>query len=788
MLRLKQVSKFYSQNGVVTSGFSRVSLDFELGEFVAITGESGSGKSTLLNVISGLDSYEEGEMYIFDRPTSGYGTEEMEEYRKRYIGSIFQTFNLINNYTVYQNVELVLLLSGYRRREVQARVDEIIDKVGMSRYRNTKASKLSGGQKQRVAIARALAKETPIIVADEPTGNLDAESAAGIIRLLAGLSKDRLIIIVTHNYDQVEPYVTRKITMHDGRIAEDLRIRGRAPLPASDVQAGHATEAPAPDAQAGPVSGFREARAEGLSAGNAVRLGLRNTFSLPAKFFLLLGVFIFMCAGTFFAFTTTERIDRAGNDNARHPFFSGMTDDRVVVTRQDRGEFTDEDLAAIGGIGEVRRIEKNDLLLDTSFYVGNVIPGEYYSPAYEWKEGNFSSSLKLGSLDGMGGRIDCGRMAESPGEAVLLIEEGSYIDGYIEYLIGQPLYFYDDAEGFEVTVTGVAYMTGQELDDRLRSSMYADGTLCMGEATKSALYSSVLRHRCNESMRVNGEIVPLNGEEYSIVPSSNVNPGEVIIPDELAELFPYGDIEGRTVDITVKSMYFENTGSFGTGGAYNADNCGSVLGIRNWEDVTPGVYMNPGDINGMFQKGTYQISVFCTDATDVGAMIKGIDKLGYRTFYIKGVLDAAGTGMVGKVLHILRIGVLLALLIVLFFICYFIIKLIFRSRNVYFSTTRMLGATRRACYMLLVIEMFAVFNISYFLCFVAARAVRSGAFADSLGDHRWYQWLYDMVRLVEGRDFVLLYILISVLALLLALRYSRQLFRQTALNAYREEV
>ena len=308
MLKLEKVSKFYSANGVVTAGFSKVSLEFGLGEFVAITGESGSGKSTLLNVISGLDSYEEGEMTIFDQPTSGYSGEDMEAYRKRYIGNIFQTFNLINNYTVYQNVELVLLLSGYKRREVKARVNEIIDRVGLSKYRSTKTSKLSGGQKQRVAIARALAKETPIIVADEPTGNLDVASAADIIALLASLAKDKLIIIVTHNYEQVEPYVTRRITMHDGRVAEDKRIREAVPekQPAAAEGAAEAAaeaaeaperpsqigDAPAAETAKAPANTgaerFREARHDRLSLGNTLRLGFRNTFSLPAKLLLLL--------------------------------------------------------------------------------------------------------------------------------------------------------------------------------------------------------------------------------------------------------------------------------------------------------------------------------------------------------------------------------------------------------------------------------------------------------------------------------------------------------------------
>ena len=157
MLRLEQVSKIYSSHGVISTGFNKVSLNFNKGEFIAITGESGSGKSTLLNVISGLDSYEEGEMYIMGKPTSGFTGEELEEYRKTCIGNIFQSFNLVNSYTVYQNIELVLLMSGYRKEEVKERVNEIIVRTGLSGLEKKKASKLSGGQKQRVAVASAIA-------------------------------------------------------------------------------------------------------------------------------------------------------------------------------------------------------------------------------------------------------------------------------------------------------------------------------------------------------------------------------------------------------------------------------------------------------------------------------------------------------------------------------------------------------------------------------------------------------------------------------------------------------
>ena len=144
MLKLKNVSKFYYSKGVIASGFSKVNLELKMGEFVVITGESGSGKSTLLNVLSGLDTYEEGEMYINGQETSHYNEEDFEEYRRTYVGNIFQNFNLVNSYTVFENVELALLLNGEKKEAVKEKVNDIIDKVGLTEFSKTKCSKLSG--------------------------------------------------------------------------------------------------------------------------------------------------------------------------------------------------------------------------------------------------------------------------------------------------------------------------------------------------------------------------------------------------------------------------------------------------------------------------------------------------------------------------------------------------------------------------------------------------------------------------------------------------------------------
>ena len=347
MLELKNVSKFYYSKGIIATGFSKVSLKFEPGEFVAITGESGSGKSTLLNVISGLDSYEEGEMYINGEETSHYTEKDYEVYRRKYIGNIFQNFNLVNSYTVYQNIELIMLINGKTKKEVKEIVLELIKKVDLYKYRNTKVSKLSGGQKQRVAIARALAQETPIILADEPTGNLDKRSSESVLKLLHEISKDKLVIVVTHNYDQIEEYTTRKIVMHDGRVMEDKKIKDHKK-----------------------VENIKISNSKDIRPLSKLRLGVRNTFNIIPKFLLILSVYIFIVYAMFFAYSSFQYAAYEESLNGYNPFFLNNDAKRIVIKKKNNEAFTEEDYKKIESLDNVDRIMKNDLALDTSIYIG----------------------------------------------------------------------------------------------------------------------------------------------------------------------------------------------------------------------------------------------------------------------------------------------------------------------------------------------------------------------------------------------------------------------------------
>ena len=222
MIELKNVSKFYNDNSIVTVGLRNVSLKLNKGEFVAITGDSGSGKSTLLNVISSIDTYDEGEILYYGNETFYFNQNDSDTFRKNNVSFIFQKYNIVDSYTVLQNVMLPLLIQGKSESESKKEALEIIKRVGLENRTNNKGSNLSGGEKQRCVIARALATDAPILACDEPTGNLDSKTSEEIIKLIKEVSKDKLVLIVTHDYESIKDICSRKIKLSDGEVIEDI--------------------------------------------------------------------------------------------------------------------------------------------------------------------------------------------------------------------------------------------------------------------------------------------------------------------------------------------------------------------------------------------------------------------------------------------------------------------------------------------------------------------------------------------------------------------------------------
>lgn len=339
MIKLINVSKYYKTEAGVSVGLVKANLEFNVGEFVAVVGESGSGKTTLLNVISGLDTYEDGEMYIFDEPTSHFEIEDLEKYCSTYVGFVFQNYNIIDSYTVLQNITVALELQGYPRNQIKSRALELIKRVGLTHRKNHKAAKLSGGEKQRVVIARALAKDCPIIVADEPTGNLDSKSGAEVMALLNEISKDKLVIIVSHNYEEVKPYATRKVRIHDGQIVEDVILK-----------------------QVETTSKIEKPEVKEFTLQQTFRWSLLDLFSKPRRFlFLLISQLVVMFLFSI-SYAGTQMAVEAMNDTGVYRWNNNFyTENRINIQRFDGNEITLDEIEAFKKDERVISVSTNSM-------------------------------------------------------------------------------------------------------------------------------------------------------------------------------------------------------------------------------------------------------------------------------------------------------------------------------------------------------------------------------------------------------------------------------------------
>ncbi|MFI3329381.1 MAG: ABC transporter ATP-binding protein, partial [bacterium] len=321
MIRLEKLSKYYKSENNITLGLSKINLELHNKEFVAIVGESGSGKSTLLNVISGIDSYEEGELYFNNEETSHYDLTDWENYRRNNISFVFQNYGLIDSYTVYQNVLAAMVINNQTEEESKQTALDIINQVGLSTHITHKATKLSGGQKQRLAIARALAKDSKVLVADEPTGNLDSTTGSEIIALLKEISKTKLVIMVTHDYEEVKDIVTRKIRVFDGNIVEDTIVN------ALDYKEEIIEEK------------------ENKQIDKSLFFTKRNILSQPKRtFFTFLVTFVMslligLIISGFVYYTNLNTYTDVYN-----PYFENLNPNRVVVRKDDNSIMSDTDL------------------------------------------------------------------------------------------------------------------------------------------------------------------------------------------------------------------------------------------------------------------------------------------------------------------------------------------------------------------------------------------------------------------------------------------------------------
>ena len=737
MIELRNVSKFYHNKGNIASGISKVDLELKPGEFVVITGESGSGKTTLLNVISGLDTYEEGEMFIDGNETSHYATADFEAYRKKYISNIFQDFNLAGSYTVRQNIDLVLKANGWKREAAKARVNEIIGRVGLTDLADTKVSKLSGGQMQRVAIARAIAQDTEIIVADEPTGNLDSAAAADIAKLLSEISKDKLVIVVTHNFDQFAPYATRCVRMHDGKVVENTEIR---PAQKTELAQPHSSG--------------------NISNGDILRLGLRNTFNIGYKFVLLLIVFMFLVFAVTSQYTSFLNQKAESSKVGYNNYFYNYSEDRIVLKKKDNSSFTDNDKLALSSIDNIDTISMNDILLDNSLYI---------------EEGSFSYEAFPRSIDEFKGKAFKGRLPEKGNEVLLVGQEDKYnfSKKKVADLLNKTFTIYvgeDEASALKIKIVGVAF--DQDTDVyKSAGSVYMTNDFCQEMLAGTYYYYSTI------TTTINGKAQEyINGNPYyKVLPSSRVDKGKILLPKEANNFYKSNNAKGHRVTVSAENMYYDRTLALTVSDTYTEKSFSYKSNYRSYNKYGGAVFISQADYNKLFARGNYQCSVFVKDIAEMDATLEALKAMGYTSLPLK---DAKVTEN-NDLASIIQLPIIILIMIGLFFVAYFVIRLILRSRKGYFSILRMLGVSKRSIVRILDVELFTVLNIAYLIFLITVLLVSSRVID--------IEYVSTLIKYMHVYDYVILYAILVVMSWLISEIFARGLFKRTAIASYREE-
>ena len=224
MIVIEKLRRIYNQGGLEVNAVNNIDLKISDGEFTAVVGPSGSGKTTLLNCSGGLDNPTSGKVIIDDEVISSYSSDEMIKFRLNNIGFVFQAYNLIPVLTAKENIEMIMLMQGYNKQDMDVRSRELLNEVGMGKMGERRPAQLSGGQQQRVAVARALASKPKFILADEPTANLDSKSTAKLLDIMSRLNKQENITFVFSTHDQrVIDRARRVVTLEDGKIIKDIK-------------------------------------------------------------------------------------------------------------------------------------------------------------------------------------------------------------------------------------------------------------------------------------------------------------------------------------------------------------------------------------------------------------------------------------------------------------------------------------------------------------------------------------------------------------------------------------
>lgn len=688
MLKIDNISKYYFSGNNVVLALRKINLEFHIGEFIAITGESGSGKSTLLNVLSGLDTYEEGKLFVNGRDISHYTIDELEHYRKDYIGFVFQDYNIIDSYTVLQNVELALTVMGYPKEQKRKRALELIERVGLTKVKDQKAIKLSGGEKQRTVIARTLAKDCKILVCDEPTGNLDKESSKQIFKLLKEISLDKLVIVVTHDFKKLEGFATRKIRLYDGEIVEDnitnkQKINKNIKISSKKYFTRFA---------------------------DILKISYNNVLSVPKKSLFTLLTIVFMIGIVFFVYGggIIEK-NRPYSDTT--PYFENAHESRIIVTKHNGEAFTDTELFIISQVEYVQEVIENDSVFDLTLL--NKVYNEEFQ-MFDFYEYQPLSSAALDEFD-----LIEGRLPEDDFEVVISNNGFYQINEFIELANSFLLYGTQDVEldQFTYKVVGIVddiptnttqklYFNKDGLEKLAEVSVFNNSEVSIN-IVGTTLYDTPnetwITPDIDDSVEIDDRTYNLI---YSIWIDNTLNDNEILTFDmmyfDICRDFDFkkelrldedaGLCDARDFidshDITFSAITtFENELKF--------DNITFLSFADDENDKLQKLYMNEFTFSKYFTEDAYQVTAVVSDTFEGKEVVNTLNSLGFNVFYPSQVIPQGETYKV--VLY--NIGVTIIVILastVIFFVGYFVIRNIIVSKLKDYLILRSIGTSKKS--------------------------------------------------------------------------------------------
>ncbi len=749
MIQLVNVSKYYNQNNAVALGLRKVNLELHANEFVAIVGESGSGKTTLLNVICGIDTYEEGEIFFNGEATSYFSTSDLEDFRKQYVAFVFQNYNLIDSYTVLQNVEAPMVLAGLPKKLIRERALSIIERVGLSDHIHHKATKLSGGQKQRVVIARALAKDCPIIAADEPTGNLDQESGKAILQLLHEIAQEKLVILVTHDYEQVKQYATRKIRMYDGEVVEDKEVKKTEPkaIPTK-------TEKDKP-----------------LSFLKTLAIAWRNLMSVPKKTLLAVVVFTFFTffvalsyGGYLLASSTAGEINNA--------YFSNTSDRRVVIRKTDLSALSTDDLNQLKSLNRVSSLVVNDYILDIEVnYQGNLsVDSDYnYLSVKYWPVSALSETDLI-----------AGRMPTSDTEVVFVSDSISQEDINlmlnITYQKNNDLYYgFETSQFTDLTVVGVVKSSKLGLDDspnRPNMGYFLVSDDVLSQYSKDSFPMVITNLRLAGTNSNSGQFDASNVMSAPRVVIKSSLPDRNIV---LSKSLSY-NVCMTTVSCTA-------TGLISIQDYYQTTELTNVsFSISSGDDYNV-LEMNQATYDALFHYEVRQVSLVVDSDLFVAALmaqvslIPGTGTSKYHVFYPHAAQSLDPFSQLFLVMTLL--GSTLLLVFTLFastLISFLILKAITNTKLKDYAIFRTVGANRKVITQLIYMENIIASTIAYVILVGIIELMKSGPV-----------WMNEIVRYYQLGSYIILFIIMFVMGYFVSMRYCQRVFRESVQRTLKSE-